>query len=64
MTGAQNHGVGPVILLRRVQMEKLNDSWVLRHPKSGQWVGGSPGRLKMGLVGAAEGTSQIRTSDH
>lgn len=35
-TDALNHRAGPVILLRRVQMGKLNNSWVLRHPKSGQ----------------------------
>ena len=33
-------------------------------PNQASVVGGSPGILKMGLVGAAEGTSQIRTSDH
>lgn len=51
-TDALNHGAGPVILLRRVQMGKLNNSWVLRHPKSGQCVVGRKPR------GTEEGTGR------
>ena len=33
-------------------------------PDQASVVGGSLGRLRRALVGAARGTSQIRTSDH
>ena len=48
MTDAQNRGVGPVILLKRVQMEKLNDSWAVSHPRSGQCGRRKPGETEEG----------------